>query len=201
MVEGPVLGGAATTVLVTGFEPFDGADTNNSWDAVALLEGVDGIEVARLPVEFARATEVLDAVIADISPALVIAVGLAENRTAITPERIAINVADARIPDNAGDQPVDAPLVPGGPDGILSRLPVKAIVAAVQEAGIPAAVSDTAGTYVCNAVMYRLLQGHPGLPGGFIHVPLGSVLAPEVVAEALRIAVDVTLDAVAAGRA
>ena len=129
----------------------------------------------------------LDAAIREHRPELVIAVGLAEGRTAITPERIAINVEDARIADNAGAQPVDAPVVPGGPDAHLTRLPVKEIVAAIAAAGIPAALSDSAGTFVCNAVMYRLLHDHAGLPAGFIHVPEASVIPAHDVARALEL--------------
>ncbi len=188
------------SVLLTGFEPFGGASTNNSWDAVELVSGVDGLETLRLPVEYGRASEVLDAAIREHRPDLVIAVGLAEGRTAITPERVAINVEDARIADNAGAQPVDAPVVPGGPDAHLTRLPVKEIVAAIAEAGIPAALSDSAGTFVCNAVMYRLLHDHADLPAGFIHVPEAEVIPAADVARALTIAVGVSIRA-ASGRA
>jgi pyroglutamyl-peptidase len=178
-----------TTVLLTGFEPFDGADRNNSWDAVELVAGIDGLVTALLPVEYGRASEVLSAAIARHRPDLVIAVGLADNRSAITPERVAINVEDARIPDNSGAQPVDAAVVQSGPDAHLTRLPIKSIVAAVTAAGIPAAVSDSAGTFVCNAVMYRLLHDHPEVMAGFIHVPGAEVVGPERVARALEIAV------------
>lgn len=179
------------TVLLTGFEPFGGAATNNSWDAVELVHGIEGLVTLCLPVEYGRASEVLDAAIREHAPDLVIAVGLAEGRTAITPERVAINVEDARIADNGGAQPVDAPVVPEGPDAHLTKLPVKAIVAAISDAGIPAALSDSAGTFVCNAVMYRLLHDHPGIVAGFIHVPEGSVIPAVDVARGLEIAVGV----------
>lgn len=181
-----------TRVLLTGFDPFDGAERNNSWDAVQL---VDDVVVERLPVVFGEASAALDAAIQRHRPEVVIAVGLAENRTAITPERVAINVADARIPDNAGAQPVDAAVVMGGPDAHLTRLPIKEMVEAIASAGLPAAVSDSAGTFVCNAVMYRLLHDHPDVAAGFIHVPSGETLPAADVARGLAAAVAVVRDA------
>lgn len=182
-------------ILLTGFDPFDGVERNNSWDAVQL---VDDVITERLPVVFGEASDVLDAAIQRHRPDVVIAVGLADNRTAITPERVAINVEDARIPDNAGAQPVDAPVVAGGPDAHLTRLPIKDMVAAISEAGLPAAVSDSAGTFVCNAVMYRLLHDHPEVVAGFIHVPGAEVLPPEEVARGLAAAVAVVRGSAAA---
>ena len=109
-----------------------------------------------------------------LDPALVVCLGQAGGRTGITPERIAINVDDARIPDNAGRQPVDRPIVRRGPAAYWSTLPIKAIVAALQARGIPAAVSQTAGTFVCNHVFYGLmhaLRRRRGVRGGFVHLP------------------------------
>lgn len=102
-------------------------------------------------------------------------VGQAGGRAAITPERVAINLMDARIPDNAGFQPVDQPVVPGGPDAYFATLPVRRMAETIEKAGIPAQISNTAGTYVCNCLLYTLLHTaaveYPGMPGGFIHVP------------------------------
>ena len=180
------------TVLLTGFEPFGGAERNSSWDAVQRVAGVPGLVTAVLPVEFGRASTVLDHLIAEHEPDLVIAVGLAEGRTAITPERVAINLEDARIPDNAGAQPLDSPIDAEGPAAHLTRLPVKKIVAALLAADIPAEVSLSAGSYVCNSVMYRLLAS-TDVPAGFIHVPSGDVMEVATIARALEIAVQVSL--------
>lgn len=166
-------------VLLTGFEPFGGAATNPSWAAVERLKaewrGPADLEVACLPTVFAESAERLRAMIALLRPDLVIATGVAEGRAAITPEVIAINRIDARIPDNAGARPLDAPVVDGGPDGLFATLPVKAMVSAMRAVGVPAALSYSAGTFVCNAAFYTLLdalraQERPAR-GGFIHVP------------------------------
>lgn len=166
------------TVLLTGFAPFGGEDVNPSWEAVRALDGkrIGGHRiVARcLPVEFGRANAALRRAIADTSPALVLCVGQAGGRAAISIERVAINVDDARIPDNAGNAPVDAPIVARGPAAYFSTLPIKRLRAALDRAGIPAEVSQTAGTYVCNHVFYGLmhaLKRRPGLRGGFVHIP------------------------------
>lgn len=197
-------------VLLTGFEPFAGAAINPSWDAVARVaeRGLDDVELAveRLPVVFTAARAALAEAVRRHDPQLVIAVGLAEGRDAVTPERIGINLDDARIPDNSGAQPIDAPIEADGPAARFSTLPVKAVVAALQEAGIPAAVSHTAGTFVCNSVLYSLLgatEQRPGTRAGFIHVPatpeLGAPGAPtldtDTLADALVIAVRVSLTA------
>lgn len=181
------------TVLLTGFEPFDGAATNSSWEAVRRVEGVvPGL----LPVEFDRAPVVLAELIAEHRPDVVIAVRLADGRTAITPERIAVNIADARIPDNAGAQPREQPLDPDGPAAYFSRLPVRAIAEAIAAEGIPAQVSLSAGAFVCNAVMYRLLATvGPGIRAGFIHVPSERDLPIDDTARGLAIAVARTLEA------
>lgn len=185
-----------TTVLLTGFEPFDGATSNASADAVALVardwSGAATLVTATLPVEFARAGGVLAALIAEHRPDLVVATGEAGGRTAITPERVALNLRDARIPDNAGDQPVDVPVEPGGPAARFTRLPVKEIAAALSAEGIPAEVSLSAGTYVCNSVMYELLGG-VDIRAGFIHVPVQAELASELTARGLAAALRVAL--------
>ncbi|MHC5796347.1 pyroglutamyl-peptidase I [Lacisediminihabitans sp. FW035] len=199
----------AATVLLTGFGPFDGAASNSSGDAVALVASRWNSPVmlvtAVLPVDFSAAPEELDRLIAEHSPDLVIATGLASGRAAITPERVAINVADARIPDESGAQPLDEPIDMSGPSAYFSGLPVKAIVARLTQEGIPAALSQSAGTYVCNAVMYRLMRvvAATGIRAGFIHVPCSAELAAgtdqpfietESIARALELAIEVSLD-------
>lgn len=166
------------TVLITGFEPFDGETVNPSWEVVSRLDNaiIAGCRVVarQLPCVFGEALVDLNAAINTLSPSLVIAVGQAGGRPDITVERVAINVDDARIPDNHGKQPVDTPIVPDGPAAWFSSLPIKAMVTALREAGIPASVSQTAGTFVCNHVMYGLLHTLNSMPeakGGFIHIP------------------------------
>ncbi|MDV3297076.1 MAG: pyroglutamyl-peptidase I [Brachybacterium paraconglomeratum] len=191
-------------VLLSGFAPFDGAATNESWEAVReavpalVARGVDA-EAVELPVEFGTASERLAEAVRGLRPRLVVAVGLAAGRTAITPERVAINIRDARIPDNAGASPVDEPVVPGAPVGRFSTLPVKAMVAALEADEVPAAVSQTAGTYVCNDVFYalqHLLATDPaleGIRGGFVHVPSADVVDARSAARALVRMVEVAL--------
>ena len=191
-------------VLLSGFAPFDGAATNESWEAVReavpalVARGVDA-EAVELPVEFGTASERLAEAVRGLRPRLVVAVGLAAGRTAITPERVAINIRDARIPDNAGASPVDEPVVPGAPVGRFSTLPVKAMVAALAADEVPAAVSQTAGTYVCNDVFYtlqHLLATDPaleGIRGGFVHVPSADVVDARSAARALVRMVEVAL--------
>lgn len=197
------------TVLLTGFAPFAGESLNPSWEAVRALQGrsLDGhrIETALLPCEFDAAPVALRHALRKFKPHAVIAVGLAGGRAGISLERVAINVVDARIPDNVGTQPIDSPIVRAGPVGYFSRLPLKAAIVALQAAGIPAHVSQTAGTYVCNQVFYTLLhtlrRGHQ-TRCGFVHVPWlpeqaaahaqpGMPLAQMV--EALALVVHVTL--------
>ncbi len=166
------------TVLITGFEPFDGEAVNPSWEVVSRLDNaiIGGCRVVarQLPCVFGEALIELNAAIDSLSPTLVLSVGQAGGRTDISVERVAINVDDARIPDNRGNQPVDTPIVRNGPAAWFSSLPIKAIVSALRDAGIPASVSQTAGTFVCNHVMYGLLRKLSGMPeakGGFIHIP------------------------------
>ena len=166
------------TILVTGFEPFEGETINPSGEIVRQLHGsvVAGHRVtgALLPCVFGAAVRELRRQIRAVKPTLVVCLGQAGGRAEITPERVAINVDDARIADNAGWQPVDRPVVRGGPAAYWSTLPIKAIVTALRRRGYPAAVSQTAGTFVCNHVFYGLmheLRGKFGVRGGFIHVP------------------------------
>ncbi|QGZ41372.1 pyroglutamyl-peptidase I [Pseudoduganella flava] len=166
------------TVLLTGFEPFNQQPINPAWETVRALDGWRGddhVVVSRqLPCVFGDALAALHAAIDELRPDVVIAVGQAGGRSDITVERVAINVDDAPIADNRGARIVDEPVIPGGPVGYFSTLPIKAIVHALREAGIPASVSQTAGTFVCNHVFYGLmhaLRDKPAIRGGFIHIP------------------------------
>jgi len=166
------------TILVTGFEPFGGEKINPSQEIARALDGreIAGRRVvgAVLPCVFGAANVELRRLVRRVRPELVICLGQAGGRAEITPERVAINVDDARAPDNAGAQPVDAAIAARGPAAYWSTLPIKAIVAALRREGIPAAVSQTAGTFVCNHVFYGLMQSlrrRRGVRGGFIHVP------------------------------
>lgn len=189
------------TLLLTGFEPFDHDVVNPSWEAVRQLDGLQLTEdvrivARRLPCAFATAPETLIAFIEESNPAMVIATGLGPGRSDISIERVAINVNDARIPDNLGAQPIDTAVVEGGPAAYFSTLPIKSMVRAVREAGIAASVSQTAGTFVCNQVFYRLQHALAGsaVRSGFIHVPglpesgQPSMALPTLV-EGLRLAV------------
>lgn len=161
--------------LLTGFEPFNGSHTNPSWEAVTELAARREIATALLPCTFTGSLEVLREAVARHSPDVVICVGQAGGRATVTPERVAINIRDARIPDNVGDQPIDVPVVAGGPAAYFTTLPIKAAVARIAAAGIPASVSHTAGTFVCNNVFYGLMHllatERPDVRGGFVHVP------------------------------
>lgn len=165
-------------VLVTGFEPFDGDALNPSWEVARALDGqrLGGAAVVarRLPCVFATALTALSRALDETRPRLVIALGLAGSRSAVSIERVAINLIDARIADNAGAQPVDQPVLAGGPAAHFSSLPVKALLARLQAAGLAAELSFTAGSFVCNQVFYGLMQAlqqRPGVRGGFIHLP------------------------------
>ena len=163
-------------LLITGFDPFGGESINPSWEAVKLLPETIGeytVYKLQIPTVFGAAAEKLLETAAEIKPDVIISVGQAGGRAAVTPERIGINVRDARITDNAGISPKDEPIVPGGPDGYFSTLPVKAMITAINNAGLPAAISNTAGTFVCNDVLYTLLHHYAGtdVRCGFIHVP------------------------------
>ncbi len=166
------------TVLVTGFEPFADQRVNSSELAVrALADRIGGRRVvtAVLPVRFGDALAALRAQCRTLQPELVVCVGQANGRAEISLERVAINVDDARIADNAGAQPIDRPIAARGPAAYWSTLPIKAIVAAIAKRGVPASVSQTAGTFVCNHVFYglmRMLARRRGVRGGFVHVPL-----------------------------
>lgn len=200
------------TLLLTGFEPFGGSDTNPTADIVRVLDGqsVAGLRIAGavLPCVFGTAARELARLRRSHRPRIVVCLGLAESRTEITPERVAINVDDARIPDNAGARPVDVPIVRGGPVARWSTLPIKAIVEALRAAGLPSSVSQTAGTFVCNHVFYRLLhslarrggRGGDRCLGGFIHVPPVRVLPLEKQIAGIELALDACVAALRVNR-
>lgn len=196
------------TVLLTGFAPFDGQQENASWLAVRRVaerwSGPGALVTALLPVSFKGVGPALDAAVDACRPDVVICTGLAEGRATIGLERTAVNVMDARIPDQDGRSPIDEPVVPDGPVGYWSTLPIKACQAAVAGAGVPAEVSGSAGTYVCNAVFYRLmhrLREATGVRAGFVHVPQatetarsqGPTLPLDVIAYGLELVVQTSL--------
>lgn len=169
-----------SAVLVTGFDPFGGSKVNPSWSAVHALDGrvIDGHSIvgAEIPTIFGKSIERLAELMEQHRPALVICTGQAGGRGAISLERIAININDARIPDNAGDQPIDVAIVPDGPAAYFTKLPIKAMLQALLLEGINAEVSQTAGTFVCNQLFYGLMHmlAQPrwaGVRGGLVHVP------------------------------
>lgn len=164
--------------LVTGFEPFDRDTINPSGEAVKLLKKRIGgvvVHTAELPCSFAHSAGLLRAEIDKVKPDIVLCTGLAGGRAELCLERVAINVQDARIRDNDGKQPIDKPVVKGGPAAHFTTLPIKACVAAMRKAGLPAVVSNTAGTFVCNHIFYALMDiaaAHPApIKAGFLHVP------------------------------
>lgn len=199
------------TILLTGFEPFGGETVNPSWEAVRRLDGwgCRGHRVAArlMPCVFGAALDRLEAAVAETDPVAVLGVGQAQSRSELSVERIAVNIDDARIPDNAGNQPIDRPVVAGAPAAYFASLPVKAIVAAVRANGLPASVSQTAGTFVCNHLFYGACHLRaslrPQMRAGFIHIPLSPAQAAhhpgsasmsiDSVVAALRIAVDTIL--------
>ena len=177
------------TILLTGFEPFGGESVNPSWEIACALDGWDcegrTVRAVRLPCAFGDALQALDDALAAHRPELVVCLGQAGGRAEISLERAAINVDDARIPDNLGRQPIDAAVVPDGPAAYFSTLPIKALARDLRAAGVAAAVSNTAGTFVCNHVFYALMHRLATAPalaharGGFVHVPY----TPEQVAQ------------------
>ncbi len=164
--------------LVTGFAPFGGARTNPSWEAVRRLPeaiGIHEIVPAQLPVEYGRGGDVLVDLIGRYGPDCVLCVGQAAGREGISLENTAVNVRAANQPDNAGVTYSGAPVVENGPESLPARLPLRDLAFSLREAGIPAKISYSAGTYVCNDVFYRLMyyisDEDPTMFGGFIHIP------------------------------
>ena len=165
-------------ILLTAFEPFGGEEVNPAQEAVReTADRVAGAEIVKVyvPVVFGKAIETVREAMERERPDAVLCIGQAGGRAGLTPERVAINVDDARIPDNEGNQPADRPVFADGAPAYFSGLPVKAMVKAIREAGIPAFLSNSAGTYVCNHLMYGVLyhieKSFPGTRGGFMHVP------------------------------
>jgi pyroglutamyl-peptidase len=200
-------------VLVTGFDPFDGESVNPSWEVARRLAdwrcGEHVVTTRRLPCVFGAVLDALDAELGALRPDIAIAIGQAGGRTDVSLERVAINVDDARIPDNDGAQPIDRPVVADGPPAYFTTLPVKAILQRLRGAGVPAQVSNTAGTFVCNHAFYALRHlaatRHRGVRrAGFIHIPYlpeqaarhpGSPsLALDSIEAALRIAIQTAIE-------
>ena len=169
-----------TKVLLTGFEPFGTATSNPSGEIVKQISG-DNIVTGILPVTYAQSAERLLALIAEHNPDVVICLGQAEGRAQITPEKVAINLDDACLPDNAGVQRSDVKILENGPDAYFTTLPIKEMVNAAKAAGVPASVSPSAGAFLCNHVFYFAQNKFAGtkIRSGFVHVPLMDSQAPE----------------------
>lgn len=192
----------ALKVLVTGFDPFGGEKINPAYQAIKLLpETIEDAELIKavLPVEFRRVAQVLEGLIEKHRPEIVICVGQAGGRSSISIERVAINLQDALSPDNADNTPTDEEIIPRGPAAYFSSLPTRAIVQTLQDNGIAAALSYSAGTYVYNDIMYHLLHWldtrYSGMVGGFIHVPF----APEQVVNMKEIRPSMSIATIAQG--
>ncbi len=188
------------SILITGFAPFDGADMNPSWEAVQLVpSSVGGHEVHKLllPVVYGEAARLVQEEIRRVRPCVVICCGLAGGRTALTPELVAINYRHARIADNAGKLYSGEKINPDGPDAYMTRLPVHRMIAAMQEAELPAHLSLSAGAYVCNDVYYALLAGEAdlGYRGLFLHVPGAEVVSPADAARGIELCLRTALEA------
>ncbi|MDR3425650.1 MAG: pyroglutamyl-peptidase I [Alphaproteobacteria bacterium] len=204
--------GSTSKVLLVAFDPFGGKILNSSWLAIQALHGKQiarhRIIAAQLPTAFKTSLQILRKLIAEHNPALIIGVGQADMRSPISLERVAINIIDARIPDNQGVQPVDEEVISGGPVGYFSTLPIKAIRTALNKADVPVEISQTAGSFVCNYVFYGLMHELSTRKllrrtrGGFIHVPLlpqqsairaAPAMPLEQIVKGLRLAIQTTL--------
>ncbi len=184
-------------ILVTGFEPFGGSTINPSAELLPHLAAAPPpgviLQTLLLPVEFAAAPARLTAVLHDLRPSWCLMLGEARSRTAISIERVGVNLADYRIPDNAGAQPVDQAVVPDGPDAYFATLPVRALLAAVTNADVPGELSLSAGGYVCNTLLYSALHycatAHLPTRCGFVHLPaLPEQLTPDATTAGIPIA-------------
>ena len=191
-------------LLITGFDPFGGENINPSWEAVKELPDHIGdwqITKMEIPTVFGAAADQVIAAAEGLQPNAILCIGQAGGRAAVTPEVVAINLQEARIPDNLGNQPMNIPVVKGGPAAYFATVPVRKIVQAIQAASIPATLSYSAGTFVCNDVLYRLLHHFDGTAtqAGFIHVPYlpqqakenQPSLPQEKIVEALQLAISV----------
>lgn len=181
-------------ILVTGFDPFGGDAVNVSWEAVkGLPDRLGELELCKLqiPTVFDLAAKLVIEKADEMQVQAILCVGQASSRSAVTPERIGINLRCARIPDNYGNQPINEPIIPNGPDGLFSTMDVAAMAQRICGAGLPGAVSNTAGTFVCNDVLYTLLYHYRGtnIKVGFIHVPADTMPLPQIIA-ALSTAVE-----------
>lgn len=168
-------------ILITGFDPFGGESMNPAYEAVKLIpDEIKGVEIVKLevPTVFHKSIDVLEKAIDKENPDVVINVGQAGNRFGVTPERVAINEDDARIKDNEGNQPIDEKIFEDGKNAYFSNLPIKAMVEEIKKEGIPSSVSNSAGTFVCNHLMYGLMYlidtKYKDIKGGFIHVPFAT---------------------------
>ena len=192
---------AGKTILITGFAPFGGDTVNASWQAVRALDGLviagHVIQVHCLPVTFADAPVQLLHHIGDLNPAIIICVGEARERNLVSLEQVACNLIDARLADNAGAMPVNEPITPDGPSDRQSTLPLADILTALRDAGIAAEISQTAGTFVCNATFYSLMdvaQHRRGVRAGFVHIPaFRDESSFEAMTRALRLLVEKTI--------
>ena len=198
-------------VLMTGFDPFGGESVNPAYEAVKALPGeIEGAQIIKreVPTVYGKAARILKQEMEKIHPDIVICVGQAGGRAGISIEKVAINYRDARIQDNEGNQPQDCPILAEGTDAYFATLPVKKIVAELQKAGIPAQISYSAGTFVCNDIFYSLMHmaanEYPGIKAGFIHVPFiplqgvdkengTASMALDMIVEALEVAIRVSL--------
>ena len=163
-------------ILISGFEPFGGEEINPSWEAVSRLPSeINGYLLTKrlIPVTFGEAAEIVIKTAEELCPDVILCIGQAGGRNAITPELVGINLRHAQIPDNSGYQPSDEPIVRGGETAYFSTLPVRRITEAINTAGVPSKVSYSAGAYVCNDVLYTLLSHYKDSQTrvGFIHIP------------------------------
>ncbi len=198
-------------VLVTGFDPFGGEPVNPAFEAVKMLpDEIAGAEIIKLeiPTVFSKCGPAVEAGLKKYEPDIVINVGQAGGRSCVTIEQVAVNLAEARIPDNDGEQPSDEPVQKDGAPAYYATIPVKAIVKNIRDHGIPCHISYTAGTYVCNCIMYNVLHmaatKYNNIRAGFIHVPFAAqqavekpngtpFMSLEMIAKSLECAIEATV--------
>ena len=189
-------------LLITGFDPFGGETVNPAWEAVKKLpDRITDYTLYKLeiPTVFGLAAETVLAKATDFQPDVILCIGQAGGRAAVTPERIAVNIRDARIPDNAGNQPGGEQIAPDGPAAYFATIPVKEMAAAIENAGIAATVSNSAGAFVCNDTLYSLLHhyAHTDVKVGFIHVPyLPEQGQPNMELEVITKALEAAIEAI-----